>query len=295
MVSWRRFRLDVRYALLLLALLAGTAAAWLVHRHLADVEAQLQARHRVETAPVVVADRMLGAGTMLSADAAAVRAVPVAWLPGDALRPEDFDAIAGAPLVRALTAGEVVRWSDLQLGTRSAFSAQLAPGRRAVTIAVDEINSLSGMLEPGDVIDLYVSFEHGGRRVTRLLLGEAGVLATGRQRADARDEAGDGFATVTLEATPADAVRLVAARQQGSIAAMLRRPGDTGAAAAFEGGDLATLLGMPAPAPRPRVVPVIFGDRAPSVMPTLDGESRVVDGLRGFAGDWAHGMDGDAP
>ncbi|MBU4610124.1 Flp pilus assembly protein CpaB, partial [Achromobacter sp. GG226] len=218
----------------------------------------------------VVAAEDLAAGAVLDARTAAVREVPVAWFPQDAVLPVDFAAAEGARLGRALPRGEIVLWSHLVTARQQPFSAQLAAGRRAVTIAVDEINSLSGMLEPGDVIDLYVSFEHEGRRVTAPLLANVRVLATGRQHDGLADATERGFATLTLDAAPEDAVRLVAARQQGSIAAMLRHPGDAGPAAPSRAGDLARLLGLDRPTRAPAAgVPVVFGDRGPLAIPGL--------------------------
>src|SRR5690606_12705695 len=101
------------------------------------------------------------------------------------------------------------------------------------------------------------------------------------------------------DASPEDAVRLVAARQQGSISAMLRHAGDAQPATAQVSGDLATLLGIaPQAAVRPRDVPVIFGDRGPRAIPGLndaDAAARLEEtgnGMRRradetFAGDLA--------
>ncbi|MEI6116567.1 MAG: Flp pilus assembly protein CpaB, partial [Burkholderiales bacterium] len=161
------------------------------------------------------------------------------------------------------------------------------PGKRAVTIPVDQISSLSGMLGPGDVIDLYVSFEHRGRRLTAPLLSEVQVLATGRQVASADEVAGaqpSEYATVTLETTSAEAVKLVAARQDGAITAVLSTQGAQGGnsrsdgAAARGAGHLAGLLGLEQPgAPAP--IPVIYGDRLMSVEPAdpIDAESGAPD------------------
>src|SRR5690606_30674432 len=114
------------------------------------------------------------------------------------------------------------------------LSARLTEGRRAVTMPVDEINSLSGMLQPGDLIDLYVSFEHRRRRVTAPLLQGVLVLATGPrtfadgERSQQAPGAGaGGYSAITLDTSPEDAVKLVAARQAGTITAMLRHPRDS--------------------------------------------------------------------
>lgn len=266
-IRWLR---HARVGMVALALVAGGLAAWGAHRHLGAVAHALAEEARQPMRAAVVAADDLGAGAVVDADTAAVREIPVAWLPRDAVLPEDFGAAEGARLARALPRGEVLLWSHLAAARQQSFSSQLAAGRRAVTIAVDEINSLSGMLEPGDVIDLYVSFEHEGRRVTAPLLANVRVLATGRQHDGLADGAERGFATLTLDAAPEDAVRLVAARQQGSIAAMLRHPGDASPAASSRAGDLARLLGLEAPPAKPAPgVPVVFGDRGPASIPGL--------------------------
>ncbi len=259
--------------MLIVAVLAGAIAAWGAQHHIRMLVATLEAGARQPTREVVVAADDMAAGSRLAMETVAVRDMPLQWVPADALLPEDFATVQGALLAKPVRRGDPILPGYLEQARHQPFSAQLAAGRRAVTIPVDEISSLSGMLEPGDLIDLYVSFEHQRRRVTAPLLQGVRVLATGRQHGG--DETGEGhgrgFATVTLDASPQDAVRLVAARQQGSISAMLRHAGDAQTPASGTSGDLATLLGMTAEPPRrPREVPVIFGDRGPRAIPGLN-------------------------
>ena len=267
-------RFDIRWLMLGMALLAGALAAWAAQHHVRTLVARLEADARQPTRSVVVAAVDLAAGSRVGVDTVALREMPLEWLASDALLPEGFAAVEGAVLRRAVRRGEPLLLGYIETQRPSPFSAQLAEGRRAVTIPVDEISSMSGMLEPGDLIDLYVSFEHERRRIVAPLLQSVRVLATGRQFDEdggAADAAG--FATVTLDASPQDAVRLIAARQQGSISAMLRHAGDAHTTAVVGSGDLATLLGLAAEpvAPSPEV-PVIFGDRGPRTIPRL-GES----------------------
>lgn len=293
-------RLDPRWWMLALAVVAGVVAAWAAQRHLQTLAARLEAAARQPMQAVVVAAVDLPVGTLLDAHGVAVRDMPREWLPADALLPEDFESAQGAMLGRAVRRGDPILGGFLERqAAHQPFSSQLAAGRRAVTIPVDEISSLSGMLEPGDLIDLYVSFMHEQRRVTAPLLQGVRVLATGHQRGehDAAEGYGRGYATVTLDASPEDAVRLVAARQQGSISAMLRHAGDAKPATVQASGDLATLLGIAPRAPaRPRDVPVIFGDRGPHAIPglnDLDAASRLMDARGDMAGSGGNGFTED--
>lgn len=269
MLRLRLAHLTSRWLLLGASLLLGLIAAWAAKRHIDAFVNRLAEESRVPMLEVVVAAHDLPESTEISIDNVAVRRIPVEWISEDALMPQDFERAAGLVLTHAIARGDPILWGYLaNLRERQPFSAQLGAGRRAVTIPVDEINSLSGMLEPGDVVDLFVTFDHRGRRVTAPLLHGVRVLATGRQAAG--DSFSEGrYGTVTLDVSPEDAVKLIAARQQGSIAAMLRHGADdesTRVSALH--GDLATLLGVQEAA-APAGVPVIFGDRYPLVIPRL--------------------------
>lgn len=281
--NWpQRLALHPRWLVLVLAVLAGLAAAWFAYRHLQSVTQALEAGAQQHMRPVIVAAADLPAGTQLHLDHLAVRQMPEAWLPSDVLAPLDHALVEAAVLQHAVREGDPIQWANLAQHAER-FSSRLAAGRRAVTIPVDDMNSLAGMLQPGDQIDLFVSFQHAGERVTAPLLQQMRVLATGHRQEDEAWESGGRYATVTLEATPEEAVRLIAARQQGSISALLRHGTDTLATPPELRGDLASLLGLrstPASAPARRSVPVLFGDRHPGTIPAL-GDSAPVGGLGG--------------
>lgn len=153
--------------------------------------------------------------------------------------------------------------------TPCVFSAQLAPGRRAITLPVDQVNSLSGLLQPGDLIDLYVSFDHRRKRLTAPLLQGVLVLATGREtRANEAGAEESAYSTVTLDAAPEDVVKLVAARQAGTLNAILRHPGDARADRRAARVDLAALLGVgdPPRAPARRAV-ILYGSSGARALP----------------------------
>lgn len=280
MARFPSLRIDPRWRVLAVALLAGLAAAWAAQSHIQGRIDSIEARARQPMTELLVAAIDMPAGSNIDADTVAVRAVPREWAASGALDPTHFAAAQGSRLSTPLRRGDPLTWAHLETTRHVPFSAQLASGRRAITIPVDDINSMSGMLEPGDLIDLYVSFEHRRRRVTAPLLQGIKVLATGRQAAgDARGEGGgQGYATLTLDAAPEDAVKLIAARQQGSITAMLRHAGDARASVAAARGDLATLLGLSDPVPKKAPgVAVIYGDRAPREIPRMGAGDEPAD------------------
>lgn len=256
------------------ALLAGLAAAWSAQQHIQGHVERLEAKARLPTVQRVVAAYDLPAGTRLAVEHLASRSFPAALVPSDSVEAGHHSRLTGMVLRSPLRAGDLVLPVHGRVAEHAAFSSQLGEGRRALTMPVDAINSVSGLLQPGDLIDLYVSFEYQRRRITAPLLQGVLVLATGSQTLSStamHDSPGQGYATVTLDASPEDAVKLVAARQSGTITAVLRHPHDDQPTRRAVRGDLASLLGVANPPPRSSTrAPVIYGNRNARNVPRLN-------------------------
>jgi pilus assembly protein CpaB len=227
-----------RTAWMALGALAFGAMAVLGARHyigerLALEKARLQPRH--EMLEVVVARRDLRRGDTVGPDTMAVRRLPREYAPGGAVVPAGFDAVSGARLLSPMKAGEPLLPSAVASAETSGISSRVKPGVRAMTIAVDEVNSLSGMLQPGDRIDLMLSVRPPSvagvvsPEVTRTVMQGVPVMATGRQsRASFGDEAAAGraYTSITVEVDPEQAQKLVVAQRSGKLTAVLRNPDD---------------------------------------------------------------------
>ncbi|MER1968082.1 Flp pilus assembly protein CpaB [Castellaniella sp. GW247-6E4] len=272
----KRLRIPRSLTLAALALAAGLLAAWTLDAHVRERVATIEARARVPMAERVVAAHDLPAGTRLRAEHLALRRMPLEWASSDSLPAAGYGDLLDMTLAAPLKAGDPILRAHTQAAS-PAFSSQLALGRRAITLPVDQINSLSGLLQPGDLIDLYVSFEHQRRRMTAPLLQGVLVLATGRATRFEGDAEG-AYSTVTLDAAPEDVVKLVAARQGGAITAILRHPDDPQADRRAVRGDLAALLGVaPAPpAPRRKGATIVYGTSAGARVPGLAGPASVL-------------------
>jgi pilus assembly protein CpaB len=259
--------------MLCLALVAGLCAAWAARQHLQGKILQLEAEAKVRTVERVVAAYDLPMGTRINADHLAVRSFPATVVSSDSLPPERHSELSGTVLRASLRAGDTVLPAHTTTPSQDSFSSHLVSGRRAITMPVDAINSVSGLLQPGDLIDLYVSFEYQRRRITAPLLQGVLVLATGTTTQFGRPSGGSdssGYATVTLDAAPEDAVKLVAARQSGTITAVLRHPQDDAANQKAVRGDLASLLGVNRPPPPAnKRAPVIYGNSTASSVSRL--------------------------
>lgn len=259
-----KLRFGRNAVIFLSALVVATLAAWAMHHYLrarmADIEAQANGVHWEK---VLVAKRALPSGTVLSADTVAQRDVPAEWVHSNAIRPQDFERAENQTLAIEARAGEMLLWAQLVPAAPTSFAARLGVGQRAVTVPVDEVNSVSGMIEPGDRIDLVAVFKNDGQTLMLTLLQNAAVLATGN-KATPDEGGGDskaGYTTITLETSAQQARQVLAAREVGKLAALLRSPGD--AQRGPVGPDAAAqLLGLPAVAAAASVaaVPVIYGN-----------------------------------
>lgn len=224
-----------------------------------------------ETVEVVVARRDLDRGELVAPENMALREVPVEFLPGSAIRPERFEQFVGSRLEQPMRSGEPLLMGAIRGADAGSFSSRIRQGIRAMSILVDEVNSVSGMLQPGDRIDLLFSVrppvaagQPPAQEVTATLMQDLAVLATGRQVRAGADEGGAArhFTAITVEVSPEQAQQLIVAQRTGKLTAMLRHPDDRqplGARAL----DLNTLLGiarpeLPAPARAPAAGPELY-------------------------------------
>lgn len=215
------------------ALAAGGGAAYFAHGYISkEVRAereQLQAQYKLVN--VVVANGNLAPGAVLSGQTVALREVPKTFLHSEAVLSERWNEIAGRVLARAVHSGETILRSHLAQGVGAGFSAQLPEGMRALTFPVDEEASISGMLAPGDRIDILFTTTAGNESVTVPLLFAVPVIATGlRTQANENslpDKLQSGmFRTITVSVTPADAAKITLAQDAGRITVALRQPQD---------------------------------------------------------------------
>ncbi|HUI60950.1 MAG TPA: Flp pilus assembly protein CpaB [Steroidobacteraceae bacterium] len=214
------------------AALLGVVALALSHKVLHDHMAQLDAAERAahKMVKVVVASRDVARGEPITADRFAVREVPVEYVHSAAIRPDHFSRYTGLRLGAALKRGETLLDVHLE-STSLVFSSTLENGNRALTTEVDEVNSISGMLRPGDHIDLMATARGSGSKTTSdttfPLLSNVEVLATGQvtRKADGSTQAHT-YTTITLSVSPQDAQRVVVAKNSGKLTAVLRNPDD---------------------------------------------------------------------
>jgi len=178
---------------------------------------------------VVVPQRPLRAGDVLSSDMLSLREIPAHLADSNALTEVDYQDALGQQIRFDVDSGKPLLWAHLQRDVTETFSRQVPAGQRAMTVRVDDVNSLSGFLQPGDHIDLLLSYRTQQVSRIRPVVQNLQVLATG---SDTLSRTGEGnlsgnFATITVQVTPLDASRITLAQQLGSLTATLRNPDDS--------------------------------------------------------------------
>lgn len=186
---------------------------------------------------VLVAQRALAAGTIITADALGYQQWPkelvkdAYFLDGES----DVNKMLGTVVRYPVTAGEpVTQGSLVRPGDRGFLAAALGPGMRAVTVPVSAKTGVAGFVFPGDRVDLVLTqtVEGDGRplRAAETVLRNLRVLATDQSTEQTTDEQGktvvEEFRTVTLEATPKIAEKIAVAQTVGTLSLALRSLAD---------------------------------------------------------------------
>ncbi len=210
------------------AIVVGGFAAFGARYYFEAKQQEFERSTSGETLRLVVASEDLPKGQRLTQQNLASRSIPVDWAQSGAVRPEQFEQIRNLRLAHPVRAGEFIMWSMLEDQNAAPFATRVSAGRRAIAVPVDEISSLSGMLQPGDRIDLFVSLQRHQSPLVAPLLQNMLVLAAGdRVTAGAGQPRERTYTSITLDASPEEAALVMLAKDAGKLNAVLRHPDDT--------------------------------------------------------------------
>ncbi|MGI9492230.1 MAG: Flp pilus assembly protein CpaB [Geminicoccaceae bacterium] len=143
----------------------------------------------------------------------------------------DKDQIVGSVVRRGLVVGQPITDATVvKPGDRGFLAAVLAPGMRAVSIPINATSGNSGLIFPGDRVDLILTQTLEGadgdlaRRVSETVLSNIRVIAMG---VDTSDQAIDGAnhvkaRTATVEVTPRQAESVTLVTELGKLSLSLR-------------------------------------------------------------------------
>jgi pilus assembly protein CpaB len=245
------------FATALAAGVAGLAYMYLQQRE-ETMKDEIAASTRARQAPrvaVVVPRNDVGPNTVLNNTVFVSRKIDADLVYPDTLLARDFASMEGLRLARPVLGGRPVRMSDLVQPDVNDVAAILPAGMRAVTIPIDNLNSIAQTLRPLHRVDIFLLSNAPAapgapdgsadrpREQATLFMQNMLILATGQEFRDARYQGAEssrmarpgevegarekGFDSVTLLVKPAEAARLLIGQKMGTYRVALRGAKDS--------------------------------------------------------------------
>ena len=222
------------YILLAVSIVAGVLAFVLMKSSIEEHRRKLNLA--AKKTQVIAPKRDMLAGDMITVEDLATRQIFESSATPQQIRKEDLKLIIGQRLASDVNRADYLMWRDIDmpdLERGGGLARRIRDKERALSIAVDSVNSVSGLVRPNDHVDILGTFRFpGGNQdptldtVTLTVLQNVTVLAVGQKLAGAGDSRRSGYSTVTVAVTPQEAELLVFAAQKGEITLTLRRPDD---------------------------------------------------------------------
>jgi pilus assembly protein CpaB len=240
---------------LVIAVACGILAAALSYTYLRRAAAaKTQQPQAPTTVGVVTAQAPVPVGKRIEPGMTVVKQVPQDQAPAGSFKTSE--EVEGWVAVVPIGVGDPITQSNVREPTSAlGLSFMIPEDMRAVTVPVDDVSGLSGLIKPGDHVDILATFElKDDSAITRTVLQDVEVLALsttmiaaeapkpaaapaaegekgkapagGGQAAPPQGETPKKYPTATLAVTPGDAQKLVLADAKGKLRLTLRRAGD---------------------------------------------------------------------
>jgi len=208
------------------------------------------ARKKLETMQanqisVLVAKNDIPRGSIIEPKSLEAQVIPNQFMQPQAVT--TLERIAGMITIAPISKGEQITLSKLTYTKQAGGLAEVIPvGKRAITISVDNIASLVGMIKAGDYVDVIVLLPvpvqtQEGKQVTQVavmpLFQNVLVLAVGQQIGTLFEEKArykkeeerksEPSSLITLALSPQEANLIAFVHEQGKIRLILRSPADS--------------------------------------------------------------------
>jgi len=178
--------------------------------------------------------------------------------PKDSIVPDaitNLTDVVGKVAVDRIKIKAQVRASDIgRRGQTPTYSFSIPPGKRAITISVDEVRGVGSGVKPDDHVDILVTYHDTNMRqeTTRMVLQDVPVLWVNQGETDPSGSAG-AKSSITLAVSPEDGELLTAADRTGVLRVMLRPVQDkaTVTSSGVRATDIQGGAGVIAPPPAP--------------------------------------------
>ncbi len=237
---------------LALAVLAGGGLAAGTYSYLQNIPVKTE---KMPTAQVVVAKSDLALGSELREDDLRAMEWPKNAVPEGAF--SNPSELVGRGLITSVVRNEPIL--PAKLASKEAGSGLppvIPPGKRAVSVKVNEVISVAGYVLPGTFVDVITTANPTTQRedmTSKVVLSHVQVLTAGtRLEQDQKDGKPLQVSVVTLLVTPEEAEKLALATTEGQIHLALRNPMDRESPATRGVRPVELMGGAPPRAVRPR-------------------------------------------
>jgi len=181
-------------------------------------------------ADVVVAVRDINPGEKIDETMLNEMRMDIRYVNLDAVK--NKTQILGKYALDKIIGGEQVVRKRISMEGNEQLSFAIPKGKRAVTIAVNEVIATGYMIKPGNKVDVIVSFEGNKEKyneievefpkITKHILQNVQDLAIGTARYKEETTDGNPVTTYTLAVTPDEAEKLIYGEEFGRIRLALR-------------------------------------------------------------------------
>lgn len=230
-----------KYLPIIIAGVAGLIAVALINSYVQQRTEEAKKRlilSQKNLTTIVVAKQDIPAGTTIKESMLKEETVSK-----DMLQPRaaiSIDRVVDKIAIAPISKGEQVLLNKVTIsGEEGSLSMKVPSGKRAITIPVDNISSVGGMIRPGDHVDVVGMvpipvLNAEGKQVNQLttmpLFQDVLVLAVGQEFTSipgAKKEEKAVSNAITFALSPQEANLIVFVQEQGKIRLILRSPGDS--------------------------------------------------------------------
>ncbi|HSG06040.1 MAG TPA: Flp pilus assembly protein CpaB [Nitrospiria bacterium] len=217
------------YIALATAIALGLLTTFLAYRWMQG-QALAKPAPQAETllvASVVVAALELPPGSVIQKESLKMMSWPKNSMPEAVITDPGF--LLGRVIIAPMLPGEPFTESKLAAkGVEGGLTAIIEPGKRAMSVRVDEIIGVAGFVAPGTFVDVLVVLESKNKGVDatiKTLLQNIKVLASGQKIMQEKDKPSL-VNVMTLEVTVDEAQKLALAASRGRLQLALRNQTD---------------------------------------------------------------------
>lgn len=244
---------------LTLSLVMAVIAVFFVQSYVSSIEEEAQRKFGTEVlvikAKTDIKEQQTLNETMLELSTIPKRFLEPAAISFEKREPDEestksLKGLSGTVALVPIRKGEQITFNKLtEPSVRTGLAPQIAPGRRAISVPVNDVSGVSKLVKPGDRVDLIAIVDLGGgkeNKIAKTILQDVVVLAVGQNvtnntarlveldPASGREKVKSlttdtSYGSVTIEVEPSQAqmIALVAANSENTMVLSLRNNDDT--------------------------------------------------------------------